>query len=114
MENEKEIKKAWEEVELCEKEQSQKDKKVLNEIENFLYYDEYIDVLNLIDEYGDTSHYSIEDKPNGEYIGDSNYSAIEGYWANQTTNGGFVGDEYAGTISVELSNGKYFQFHYSV
>lgn len=42
----------------------------------------------------------------------------EGPWGkhfvNQTTNGGYTGDEYAGTVSIPLGDGRFFQFGYSM
>lgn len=114
MNEEEEIKKAWEEIELCEKEQSEKDKSVLKIASWLLTYDEFEDLKELIHDSDTTSYYSIEAKPKGEYQVDSDYNFLKGYWVNQTINGGYVGDEYAGTISVKLLNDKYFQFHYSM
>lgn len=39
---------------------------------------------------------------------------IKEEWVNQTTDGGFTGDEFAGTIYFELKNGKYLQFAYAM
>ena len=35
-------------------------------------------------------------------------------FVNQTTNGGYCGDEYAGTVSIPLGDGRYFQFAYTM
>ena len=94
--------------------QSTKDAYVLNIAKGLLSKDEFDDVKLLIDDSVTTSDYSIEDEPKGEYQKNSDYPDIKGYFVNQTTNGGYAGDEYAGTISVNLSNGKYLQFHYSM
>ena len=74
--------------------------------------DEFEDLKELIHDSDTTSYYSIEDKPKGGYQVDIDYNFLKGYWVNQTVNGGYVGDEYAGTISVKLLDGRYFQFNY--
>jgi len=115
MNDEEEIKKSWEEIAKTEKEQSDKDAFILDKVaKGLLSEGEFCDLEILITESDDTSYYSIENEPNGEYQEDYDYRFLKGYWVNQTTNGGYTGDEYAGTISVKLSNGKYFQFHYSM
>lgn len=106
--------KLFEEISRIEREQSAKDADVLNVARLFLSEEEFDDLEILITESDDTSNYSIENEPKGEYQEDSDYRFLKGYWVNQTTNGGFTGDEYAGTISVKLSNGQYFQFNYSM
>jgi hypothetical protein len=35
-------------------------------------------------------------------------------FVNQTTNGSHTGDEYAGTVSIPLGDGRFFQFGYSM
>jgi hypothetical protein len=35
-------------------------------------------------------------------------------WVNQTTNGGYTGDSYAGTICIEIKKDRYLKFHYSM
>jgi len=34
-------------------------------------------------------------------------------WVNQTTNGGYTGDEFRGDCCILMSNGKYLQWSYS-
>ena len=114
MSEEDEIKKAWGEIEQAEREETEINASILNVARFFLSENKFNDVETLISESGFTSHYAIKNKPNGKYRKDSDYKFIRGYWANQTTNGGYIGDEYAGTISIRLSNGQYFQFNYSM
>ena len=75
--------------------------------------DEFNDILDILAECDDTYDYSIEDKPKGKYQ-EEDYDFIKGALVNQTTNGGYTGDEFAGTVSIKLPNGKYFQFYYSM
>ena len=97
-----------------EKEGKEADDNVLNTVKGFLSEDQFEDVLNLLEECYNTYNYSIEDKPKGDYQEEEDYPNLVGIWVNQTTNGGYSGDEFAGTISVKLSNDKYFQFYYSM
>lgn len=90
----------------------EKDNKVLNTVKEFLSKDQFDDIVNLLEECTNTYDYSIEDDPKGDYQKEEDYPNIVGIWVNQTTNGGYSGDEFAGTISVKLSNDKYFQFYY--
>jgi len=58
--------------------------------------------------------YKITDKPLGELQDQDEYEHIEGVYVNQTTNGGYTGDEYAGTCSIKIGENEYFQFNYSM
>ena len=39
---------------------------------------------------------------------------IKEEWVNQTTNGGYSGDDFGGTIYFKLSENRYLCFHYSM
>ena len=56
--------------------------------------------------------YKIVDHPLGQ-AEDQGYSFGE-IFIDQTTCGGFCGDDFAGTIGIPLPNGKFFQFCYSM
>jgi hypothetical protein len=60
---------------------------------------------------GFTHSYLIADAPLGEPQ-DNSFGLGEVY-VNQTTNGGMSGDDYAGTMSMPLPDGQYFQFSYA-
>lgn len=69
----------------------------------------------IVDELADSSYthsYLIAEAPIGQEQDDG------GLWGktfvNQTTNGGYTGDEYAGTVSIPLGDGRFFQFAYSM
>ena len=84
-----------------------------NSVKPLLSEKKFKDILQLLEDSDWTYSYSIEDKPKGEYQDESDdYPEIKGYWANQTTNGGYDGDDFKGTVSVELINDRYFHFHY--
>lgn len=74
----------------------------------------YEDLLELLEESEHTFDYKIVDKPVGKYQEEDVYGGLKGCWVNQTTNGGYAGDEFAGTVCVKLNNNKYFKFNYSM
>lgn len=59
-------------------------------------------------------NFKIIDKPIGELRDCEDYEFIEGVYVNQTKNGGYSGDEFAGTCSIKISENEYFQFAYSM
>ena len=55
-------------------------------------------------------NFKIVDQPIGE--GEDQGHCFGDIFVHQTTNGGISGDDYAGTISIPLPNGKFLQFDY--
>jgi hypothetical protein len=100
-------------IELERKEDENK-KNVLEYVKSQLNNDEYEDVLFSIECSEYTYDYIITNKPKGNYQEESDFNALKGQWVNQTTNGGYLGDEFAGTISIQLNEKEYFQFSYSM
>ena len=74
--------------------------------------EEFEEIEDVIEMSENAFDFSIEEKPLGEFQREEEYDHIEGIWVNQTTNGGYIGDEFAGTISIKIQDDKYFQFHY--
>jgi hypothetical protein len=97
-----------------EREEDQNKQKVLEYVQSQLDNDSYEDVLFSIEWSEYTYDYIITDKPKGKYQEETDFNALKGQWVNQTTNGGYIGDEFAGTISVQLNKNIYFQFSYSM
>lgn len=91
-----------------QKEEDKSLKKVLDYVKSLISLSQYEDVLETMKESDYTYNYQITDVPRGVYQKEDNY------WVNQTADGGFTGDEFAGTISILLPNNKYFQFNYSM
>jgi hypothetical protein len=56
----------------------------------------------------------IVDKPKGELQTVEDGELIKEEWVNQTTNGGYTGDDFAGTIYFKLSEGRYLEFGYTM
>lgn len=73
----------------------------------------FADIELVLEESEYTFNYLITDKPKGKYQTEDLYT-MNGYWVNQTTDGGYTGDEFAGTVSIPIGNEKYFQFNYSM
>ena len=59
-------------------------------------------------------NFKIVDKPIGKLQDCEDYEFIGGVYVNQTTNGGYTGDEFAGTCSIKISENEYFQYSYSM
>ena len=112
MENDKELDELYVECEQFYKDRAERDAKVLEVVKSVFSRDEFNDILSILEECDDTYDYSIEDSPKGDYQ-EEDHDFIKGAWVNQTTNGGYTGDEFAGTVSIKLPNDKYFQFYYS-
>jgi hypothetical protein len=53
-------------------------------------------------------------EPIGTFQKEQYGRSIKGIWVNQTTDGGYLGDSYAGTICIELKPGRYLKFHYAM
>ena len=61
-----------------------------------------------------TSNFVIVDKPLGTFQTDEDIEHLDGYYVNQTIDGGMMGDEYAGTISIEIGLNEFLQFNYEM
>jgi len=72
------------------------------------------DVLYSIEMSENTSNYKITDAPRGKFQTEGEFEKLKGVWVNQTTDGGMSGDEFAGTVSIQISNNEYFQYNYSM
>ena len=90
------------------------DAKILDLVKSLVDESYFSDITEYLEDSDDTYNYSIEDKPKGDYQEECDYEFIKGSWVNQTVNGGYTGEEFQGTVSIPLPNGKYFQFHYSM
>jgi hypothetical protein len=62
-------------------------------------------------DYTSTHGYQIAATPLGEPQ-DEGY-ALGDVFVDQTTDGGLSGDEFAGTVSMPLPDGRFFQFYYA-
>jgi hypothetical protein len=101
---------AWMEHEKQEAEEYKRIMETIKEEKGVDWYNELIETLEEEDCYFSPE---IVDKPKGEkqeLYGD----LIKEEWVNQTTNGGYTGDDFAGTIYFKLSEGRYLELQYSM
>lgn len=97
-----------------EKQQGDKNRVLLDEIlkeKGQPFYDDLQEVIYESD--GITGVAEFVSQPVGNYQ-EEGYDNIPGIWVNQTTNGGYTGDTFAGTVCVKINEEKYFKFHYSM
>ena len=97
-----------------EKRQSAKDNSILEYVKSKVSDGAYKEILEELKECECTYNYEIVKTPFGEIREFDEYVFIDGVYVNQTTNGGFSGDEFAGTCAIKISDNEYFQFCYSM
>jgi len=102
--------KDWQEMEMLENE---KNLKILEDIKLKVSDDIYQEILIIIEESEHTYNFQILDKPKGKFQEDD-FEYLGGFWVDQTTNGGYDGDSYAGTVSIKIDEDEYLQFNYSM
>ncbi len=104
---------AWIEAGKAEAEEYKRVMGIVKQEKGEDWYNELVEYLEMEDCYYSPS---IVDKPKGEkqIITDSEGDLLKEEWVNQTTNGGYTGDDFAGTIYFKLSEGRYLEFHYSM
>jgi len=101
----------WQE---SEKKENEKIKKILELVKSKVSNGAYEEILYEIEVSEYTYEYLITDKPKGEFQDCNDFEYLEGIWVDQITNGGYTGDEFAGTVSIKISENEYLQFSYSM
>lgn len=76
------------------------------------FYKEILIVINDDLEY--VWDFKITEEARGDYETQAELPNVKGYYVNQTTNGGYTGDEFSGTIAIEFEKGKYIEWKYSM
>lgn len=104
-----EMESTWREE--AEKEQIEQ-QEVLDTIKSKVSEEFFKEILEELKESGHTYSFIVTDRPKGELIDDMEYDHVK--YVDQTTNGGYTGDEYAGTVSIKISENEYFQFCYEM
>ena len=66
------------------------------------------EIISELRECGYCFNFQIEDKPKGKIEDSDEYEFIKVY-VNQTTNGGYTGDEFAGTCSIKITENEYLE-----
>lgn len=84
---------------------------VLDQVQAMVSLVAFQQIKYTLSESGFTHSYLIADSPLGEPQ-DDDY-VLGDVYVDQTTSGGHTGDDYAGTMSMPISSGKYFQFCYA-
>ncbi len=98
-----------------EKKQELENKKILELVKSKVSEGAFEEIEFNLNESGYVYDFKITDKPLGDLQGVGYYEFIEGVYVDQTTNGGYTEDEFAGTCSIKISEkNEYFQFSYSM
>lgn len=84
---------------------------VLDQVQALVTPEAFQQIKDTLTDCGYTHSYLIADRPLGEPQDDE--YLLGDVYVDQTTNGGHTGDDYAGTMSMPLSAGRYFQFCYA-
>ena len=92
----------------AEKVEELKRKNILIQCKKLMSDEDYQDMLFTIEESDYTYNYEFVNEPVGNFQEDDNY------WVNQTTNGGYTGDDFAGTLCFKVADSKYLKMHYSM
>ncbi|CAD0264246.1 hypothetical protein DENIT_20135 [Pseudomonas veronii] len=87
-----------------------KNKAVLDQVQALVSPEAFQQIKDTLCDSGYTHGYLIADRPLGEPQDDG--FVLGDVYVDQTLNGGFTGDDYAGTMSLPLQAGRYFQFNY--
>lgn len=88
-----------------------KNKAVLDQVQALVSPEAFQQIKDTLCDSGYTHGYLIADQPLGEPQDDG--FVLGDVYVDQTLNGGFSGDDYAGTMSMPLHAGRYFQFNYA-
>lgn len=95
-----------------EDEQKAKDQAVLAQVRASTSPEVFADIEACIAESGYVYDFKLAAKPKGyEQVEDYTFGP---YFVDQTMNGGCTGDSFAGTISIPLAEGQWFEFTYSM
>jgi len=109
--NEQEI---WKSLLKEEEKQQQEDEKVLNQVRAKVTKDVFKDIECSLFFSDFTYDYKITNTPQGEFQEEDDFNTLEGQWVNQTTDGGYLGDDFAGVISIKIGDDEYFQYSYQM
>jgi len=88
-----------------------KNQAVLDQVKALVSPEAFDQIKETLCDSGYTHGYLIADHPLGEPQDDG--FMLGDVYIDQTTNGGLTGDDYAGTMSMPLTAGRYFQFCYA-
>ena len=89
-----------------------KDAEIFSQIRALVSDIVYEDIKQSMQDADNAYGFSIVDKPIGNFQQEDYFNELQGQWVDQTTNGGYTGDEFAGTICIQITKDKYFKYHY--
>ena len=95
-----------------ERAEEAKRQSVLAEVRKIVSAEVYVAIQEELTDSAFTFDYQIASTPIGQEQDDD--APWGKHFVNQTTNGGYTGDEYEGTVSIPLVDGRFFQFGYSM
>lgn len=107
-------KQLYEEMRAVEEEINRKNQAVLDQVAEKVSKEVFDEIQELLNDDMNAQGFMIVDHPKGKLQDVDEFPAMGGYWCDQTTNGGYSGDEFAGTCSVKLNDKEYFEFTYSM
>ena len=93
-------------------EQSNKYNKVMDSVKRQVSDKIFKEIEEEIEESEGGFNFDIVDACSGEK--ETNVKDDIEIWVDQTTNGGYTGDEFAGNVYVKLPDGKYLTWEYSM
>lgn len=88
-----------------------KNKAVLEQVQALVSPEAFLQIEDTLSDSGNTHSYLIADSPLGDPQNDG--FVLGDVYYDQTMDGGISGDSYAGTMSMPLQAGQYFQFNYA-
>jgi hypothetical protein len=102
------------EIHAEEQEQERKDKAILEQVKQQVSPTIYQQIQSEIEESGYTHDYRIVDAPKGDFQDRSN--EYDDYFLNMWVDqySGYFGDDFHGTVDIELSEGKYLRWSFSM
>ena len=84
------------------KQRTEKDKCLIF-VKNLVNKPKFDEILEVVEESGYTTDFKLKNKPLGGYQ-KTDYEFLKGYYINQTTASSYIGNEFAGTVSIEYNN----------
>jgi hypothetical protein len=93
--------------------QSLEDQKILDLVRTKVTELAFKEIEDCLNEDGYCYGFEIVGEPEGELEEFDEFKHISVY-VNQTTNGGYSGDDFAGTVSIKIGESEYFKFRYSM
>lgn len=96
----------------ADKKETKKKQKLLKQISRYLPACWFDQIVDYIDDCGWVWGFEIVRNTEGHEK--QNDGLRFKVFVNQTCNGGYTGDDFAGTVCLPIKNGNYLKFHYSM